>query len=236
MNANTIFRSSYRRWGKRLVDISVSVIALLILWPLLALVYLILRFSTGAPVIFRQTRPGYLGKPFTIYKFRTMTEERDESGRPLPDKDRVTRIGTLIRGLSIDELPELLNVLKGDMSLVGPRPLMQRYMNRYSPEQARRHQVIPGITGWSQVNGRNDLPWEEKLSLDVWYVDHQNLRLDFCILWLTIWKVLRREGISRKGFVTSPEFMGTQHDGGTEVIKLVPESDKGLIGARRMES
>jgi len=161
------------------------------------------------PVLFRQERPGLHGKPFTIYKFRTMLDLRDEQGNLLPDEQRMPPIGRFLRRTSLDELPELLNVLKGEMSLVGPRPLLMRYLNRYTREQARRHEVKPGITGWSQVNGRNALTWEEKFKLDVWYVDHWNLRLDIKIMGMSLIKVLKREGVSAEGHATMPEFMGT---------------------------
>jgi lipopolysaccharide/colanic/teichoic acid biosynthesis glycosyltransferase len=164
----------------------------------------------GKPILFRQERIGAKGKPFTILKFRTMTMKRDNDGHLLPDALRLTRFGRFLRGSSLDELPELLNVLKGDMSLVGPRPLLMQYLDRYTPEQARRHEVKPGITGWAQVHGRNALTWEEKFTLDVWYVDHCSLSLDLRILLLTLWKVLKREGISQEGSATMTEFMG--HD------------------------
>jgi sugar transferase EpsL len=157
----------------------------------------------------QQRRPGFMGKPFTICKFRTMTEQRDTNGCLLPDEQRITKVGKFLRGLSLDELPEIFNVLKGDMSLIGPRPLMMQYLERYTPEQARRHEVMPGITGWVQVNGRNNLSWEEKFALDVWYVDHQSFKLDISILFKTIWIVLRREGISQEGYVAAEEFMGS---------------------------
>jgi sugar transferase EpsL len=168
-----------------------------------------IRLSAGSPVLFRQTRPGFQCRPFTLYKFRSMRDTRDRNGRLLEDADRLTGIGKLLRSLSIDELPQLLNVLRGEMSLVGPRPLLMQYLDRYSPDQARRHEVKPGITGWAQVNGRNALTWEEKLDLDVWYVDHQSFWLDIRILWLTLLKVLKRDGISQEGHATMPEFMGS---------------------------
>jgi lipopolysaccharide/colanic/teichoic acid biosynthesis glycosyltransferase len=164
----------------------------------------------GKPVLFRQVRPGLNGKPFVMYKFRTMTEERDAEGRLLPDEKRLTPFGCFLREYSLDELPEFFNVLRGEMSLVGPRPLRMEYLDRYTPEQARRHEVKPGITGWAQVNGRNALPWEEKFKLDVWYVDNWTIWLDLKILWLTLVKVLRREGISAHGHATMPEFKGSE--------------------------
>jgi len=163
----------------------------------------------GSPILFRQTRPGLNGNPFTLYKFRTMTDERDVDGNLLSDSERLTKIGRFLRSTSLDELPELFNVVKGDMSLVGPRPLLMQYLERYTPEQARRHEVKPGITGWAQINGRNAITWEEKFKLDVWYVDNQSLLLDLKILFLTIVSVLKREGINQLGHVTSEEFMGT---------------------------
>jgi lipopolysaccharide/colanic/teichoic acid biosynthesis glycosyltransferase len=168
------------------------------------------RQELGSPVLFRQVRPGLGGKPFVMYKFRTMTEERDEQGNLFPDEKRLTPFGAFLRAWSLDELPELFNVLKGDMSLVGPRPLLMQYLDRYTPEQFRRHEVKPGITGWAQVNGRNALSWEEKFKLDVWYVDNWTIWLDLKILWLTLVKVLRREGISAHGHATMPEFKGSE--------------------------
>lgn len=163
----------------------------------------------GSPILFRQQRPGYKGTPFFVLKFRSMADRRDEQGRLLPDGERITALGAFLRRSSLDELPQLWNVLRGDMSLVGPRPLLMQYLDRYTPEQARRHLMPPGITGWTQVNGRNDLPWEKKLALDVWYVDHWNFWLDLRILAMTVWKVLKGEGISAEGSATMPEFMGT---------------------------
>jgi len=163
----------------------------------------------GSPVLFRQVRPGYRGRLFELYKFRSMTEARDIQGRLLPDEQRLTRWGRFLRATSLDELPELLNVLRGEMSLIGPRPLLVQYLERYTPEQARRHEVLPGITGWAQVNGRNVLTWEDKFHLDVWYVDHWSFWLDLKILSLTLWKVLTREGISQVGHATAREFVGS---------------------------
>lgn len=171
---------------------------------------ILVLFRHGLPVFFAQQRPGLHGKPFYIYKFRTMTNARDTNGQLLPDEQRLTRFGQFLRSTSLDELPELFNVLKGDMSLVGPRPLLMQYLERYTLEQARRHEVRPGITGWAQINGRNAITWEEKFKLDVWYVDNCSLWLDSKILALTIWKVLRREGISQQGQATMSEFLGTQ--------------------------
>ena len=168
------------------------------------------RSILGSPVLFRQQRPGKDGRPFTLFKFRTMTDARDGEGRLLPDAERLTAFGTFLRGTSLDELPELFNVLKGEMSLVGPRPLLMQYLPRYTPEQMRRHAVLPGITGWAQVNGRNALTWEQKFALDVWYVDHRSLGLDLKILVLTVVKALKREGISQAGQATMEEFKGNQ--------------------------
>ena len=180
--------------------------------PLLLFTGVVVALHLGRPVLFKQKRPGLGGRPFYIYKFRTMTEERDENGTLLPDEHRLTKLGRLLRSTSIDELPELFNVLKGEMSMVGPRPLLMRYLDRYTPQQRRRHDVRPGITGWAQVNGRNALSWEEKFELDLWYVDHVSLVLDLKILGMTAWKVLAREGISHTSTATMPEFMGTQRD------------------------
>jgi lipopolysaccharide/colanic/teichoic acid biosynthesis glycosyltransferase len=172
----------------------------------MALIALIVWITMGRPALFTQRRPGLHGRPFTIYKFRTMREARDRDGHPLPDGARITRVGRLLRSLSLDELPELLNVLKGDMSVVGPRPLLMQYLDRYTPEQARRHEVKPGLTGWAQVNGRNAITWEEKFRLDVWYVHNRSLWLDLRIIGMTLLKVLKREGISRQGHATAEEF------------------------------
>jgi len=195
---------------KRLLDLLLAGTALLLLWPALLLVALLVRANLGSPVLFRQTRPGLGGAPFQIIKFRTMRDATRPDGRPLPDAERLTRFGRFLRASSLDELPELWNVVRGDMSLVGPRPLLVQYLERYSPRQARRHEVRPGITGWAQVNGRNAITWEEKFELDVWYVDHKSLMLDLKILWLTFASVLRREGVSQPGHATMEEFMGNQ--------------------------
>ncbi len=177
---------------KRTLDIIASIVGLLVLGPLLMVVALIVRAKLGSPILFKQTRPGLHGEPFTTYKFRTMTDACDEKGNLLPDAKRLTKLGRLLRSTSLDELPELFNVIKGEMSLVGPRPLLMQYLDRYSPEQARRHEVKPGITGWAQINGRNALNWEEKFKLDVWYVDNWSVWLDLKIIVLTIVKVFRR--------------------------------------------
>jgi len=194
---------------KQALDIALALFGLVVLSPLVLTLMLLVRLLLGAPVFFRQTRPGLGGRPFDLYKFRTMTDERDAAGNPLPDGQRLTRFGKFLRGTSLDELPELLNVIKGQMSLVGPRPLLLEYLERYTPEQARRHEVRPGITGWAQVNGRNAISWEEKFALDVWYVDHRSLALDLKILRLTVWQVLSRRGISGDGEATMSKFMGS---------------------------
>ena len=194
---------------KRALDFLVALIGLILLSPIMALVALAVRLSMGAPVLFRQVRPGQHGRPFTVYKFRTMREATRPDGTPLPDAERLTRVGNLLRKTSLDEFPQLWNVLRGEMSLVGPRPLLVAYLSRYTPEQARRHEVPPGITGWAQVQGRNLLSWEEKFALDVWYVDHWSLGLDLRILWATAAAVLQRKGISAEGQATVTEFMGS---------------------------
>lgn len=195
---------------KRLFDLCGSILGILIFaLPLILLVYLV-RSRLGSPVFFTQVRPGLNGKPFRMVKFRSMTDGRSPDGKLLPDADRLTHFGALLRSTSLDELPELWNVLKGEMSLVGPRPLLVEYLPLYTPEQARRHDVRPGITGWAQVNGRNAISWEEKFALDVWYVENQSLWLDIKILWLTVRKVLVRDGISASGEVTASKFTGAE--------------------------
>ncbi len=198
----------YRKLGKRLLDLTLSSIALGLSWPLLLLLHWLVQRNLGSPAIFAQPRLGKDGRVFTLYKFRTMTDERDASGQLLPDSERLTRFGRFLRSSSLDELPELFNVLAGEMSLIGPRPLLVQYRDRYSPEQWRRHEVLPGITGLTQVSGRNLLTWEEKFRLDVFYVDHQSFWLDCSILLKTALKVIVREGISAPGSETSPEFTG----------------------------
>lgn len=193
---------------KRLFDLVVAIAALAVLALPLLVLYAMVRRKLGSPALFRQVRPGLHGQPFTMVKFRTMTDERGPDGELLPDAQRLTAFGRFLRASSLDELPELWNVLRGEMSLVGPRPLLMEYLPLYSPEQARRHQVRPGITGWAQVNGRNAVSWEERFRLDVWYVDHHTLWLDLRILWLTVRKVLVREGISAQGEATMPRFTG----------------------------
>jgi sugar transferase EpsL len=197
---------------KRSMDILIAVFALLLLLPLIGFVAVLVRLKLGGPVIFRQRRPGLGGRPFIIYKFRTMLDLYDEDGNELPAEQRVTPFGRLLRSASLDELPELINVIKGEMSLVGPRPLRMRYLSRYTPEQARRNEVKPGVTGWAQVNGRNALTWEDRFKLDVWYVDNWNNWLDIKILWMTVMSVLKREGVSSEGSDSTVmyEFMGTQ--------------------------
>ena len=194
---------------KRGLDLVASGLGLVLLGPLLLVMAAAVRVGMGPPVLFRQVRPGLHGQPFTMYKFRTMRAACEAQGRLLPDAQRLTRLGRFLRKTSLDELPELWNVLKGDMSLVGPRPLLMAYLPRYNAEQARRHEVKPGITGWAQVKGRNALDWEDKFALDVWYVDHGNLGLDARILALTLATVLRREGISQAGHATMEEFTGS---------------------------
>jgi lipopolysaccharide/colanic/teichoic acid biosynthesis glycosyltransferase len=197
---------------KRLIDIVGAILALLILSPLIVAAAIAVRWRMGAPVVFAQQRPGRDGKPFRMFKFRTMIDARDAQGRMLSDGERLTPLGRFLRSSSIDELPGLWNVLKGDMSLVGPRPLLMSYLPLYSPEQARRHEVRPGVTGWAQVMGRNSLSWEQKFALDLWYVDNQSLLLDMRILLLTLLKVVRRDGISAAGEATMPPFRGSQRD------------------------
>jgi sugar transferase EpsL len=197
---------------KRLVDFVASGFGLIALMPLLLLLAVFVRVKHGSPILFCQTRPGLHGAPFKMYKFCTMTNERDDDGNLLPDLQRLTIIGKFLRSTSLDELPELVNVLRGDMSLVGPRPLLMEYLPIYSTEQARRHEVRPGITGWAQVNGRNAISWEEKFKLDVWYVDNQSFLIDVKILWMTLVKVFKREGISQEGQATMEKFTGTPGD------------------------
>jgi lipopolysaccharide/colanic/teichoic acid biosynthesis glycosyltransferase len=195
---------------KRTMDLTVSLAALVLLAPVMGLVAGLIFFKMGSPVLFSQERPGMGGRPFRVYKFRTMSEAFDANGQSLPDAQRLTALGVLLRKLSVDELPQLLNVLRGDMSLVGPRPLLMAYLPLYSPTQARRHEVRPGITGWAQVNGRNAISWPERFALDVWYVDHQSLVLDVRILWITLRKVLLRDGISAEGEATMSHFKGEE--------------------------
>lgn len=197
---------------KRLLDLTGAATGLLLLSPVILTVACLVRTRLGSPVLFVQVRPGLYGKPFRMYKFRTMTDARDARGRLLPDAERLTAFGKWLRATSLDELPELLNVLRGEMSLVGPRPLLMEYLPLYSAEQARRHDVRPGITGWAQINGRNAISWDEKFALDTWYVDHQSVWLDLRILMLTVWRVFRREGISAAGEATMSRFTGSHHE------------------------
>jgi lipopolysaccharide/colanic/teichoic acid biosynthesis glycosyltransferase len=194
---------------KRAFDLVGALIGTILFSPLLLTVAIAVRLNMGNPVLFRQQRPGLHGKPFTLLKFRTMKDAIDADGESLPDGRRLTRLGRFLRRTSLDELTELLNVLAGDMSLVGPRPLLMEYLPLYSPEQARRHEVRPGITGWAQVNGRNAIAWEQKLAYDVWYVDHQTIWLDIKILWISIVRVVRAEGISQAGHATTEKFRGS---------------------------
>ncbi|MCW8815435.1 MAG: sugar transferase [Chlorobium sp.] len=194
---------------KRVFDCLISLFALLILFPVMLFVALVVRIKLGSPVLFVQERPGLLGKPFRLYKFRTMTDERGADGRLLSNRERLTGTGRFLRSTSLDELPGLWNVFVGDMSLVGPRPLLTEYLDHYSEFEARRHDVKPGITGWAQVNGRNAISWEEKFRYDVWYVDNRSFFLDLKILWMTVKKVFFREGISHEGTVTMPRFKGS---------------------------
>jgi len=199
----------YHVLGKRVFDLTLTGLLLPVLLPLMALVALLVRLKLGGPVLFAQERPGLHGKPFLMRKFRTMTDARDAAGKLLPDSERLPPFGAFLRSTSLDELPELFNVLNGEMSLVGPRPLLMEYLERYTPEQARRHEVKPGITGWAQICGRNTITWEEKFALDVWYVDNITLRLDLRILIITLWKVLQRQGISQSGQATVEYFQGS---------------------------
>jgi lipopolysaccharide/colanic/teichoic acid biosynthesis glycosyltransferase len=193
---------------KRMLDLIITIPGLIVISPVLVVVAFLIRINLGKPVIFRQKRPGYKNRLFTMYKFRSMTDTRDDDGRLLADEDRLTEFGNFLRMTSMDELPGLFNVLRGEMSLVGPRPLLVQYIERYSEEQIRRHDVLPGMTGWAQVNGRNAITWKDKFSYDVWYVDNWSIWLDIKILAMTLLKVLSREGISQEGHVTAEEFMG----------------------------
>jgi sugar transferase EpsL len=199
----------YARYGKRALDLILSGVLLVLVSPLMLAIAVAVRLKLGRHVLFKQMRPALHSKPFTLLKFRTMAEERDANGHLLPDEKRLTALGRLLRRTSLDELPELFNVLKGEMSLVGPRPLLMEYLGRYTPEQMRRHDVRPGITGWAQVNGRNTLTWERKFQLDLWYIEHQSLALDLRILGVTLMRVLQKGGISQEGHATMPEFMGS---------------------------
>ncbi len=197
------------RFVKRVFDLITTIIGLIIILPLMLVLSLLVWIFLGTPILFRQQRPGYKGRLFITYKFRTMTTRTGPDGKLLPDAQRLTPFGRFLRSTSLDDLPQLFNVLRGEMSLVGPRPLLMQYLQRYTPEQMRRHDMLPGITGWAQIHGRNTLDWERKFSLDVWYVDHWSVWLDLKILLLTPWKVFRREGISQPGHVTAEEFKGS---------------------------
>jgi len=197
---------------KRIFDILFSTTVLLLLFPLILAIALIILCMEGWPVVFTQERPGMGGKSFCMYKFRSMREKRDSNGKLLPDEERMTGLGKFLRRTSLDELPEFFNVFKGEMSVVGPRPLLTQYLERYTPEQARRHSVLPGVTGWAQVNGRNALTWEDKFRLDVWYVENWSFGLDLRIILMTICKVFQGEGISQSGHASMPEFMGSQEE------------------------
>jgi sugar transferase EpsL len=201
----------YKIFGKRLFDIIVSFVLLVLFIPLLVITYIIVYIKIGNPCIFQQKRPGYLGKTFTVYKFRTMKNLYDAHGVLLDDKHRITKLGAILRKLSIDELPELFNVLIGNMSLVGPRPLLTQYLSRYNQKQLRRHDVLPGITGWAQIKGRNAISWEEKFNYDLWYIEHMSLTLDIKILLLTVYRVLKRENINSDSSITMSEFMGSDN-------------------------
>lgn len=197
---------------KRLMDFITSFIGLIVLFPLIVILSLLVRINLGSPILFEHIRPGMNGRPFRMIKFRTMLEAVDDNGKSLPDSERITKFGSFLRATSLDELPELWNVLKGDMSLVGPRPLLMEYLDLYTPEQARRHEVRPGVTGWAQVNGRNAISWEEKFKLDVWYVDNCSMWLDIKILFITVGKVIKRDGIASEGHATTENFKGTISD------------------------
>lgn len=199
--------------SKRIFDLALTLPGFVLISPVLAILCLLVRLRLGSPVIFRHRRPGLRGEVFTLYKFRTMTGEVGPDGRPLPDDERLTALGRFLRSTSLDELPELVNVLRGEMSLVGPRPLLIAYIERYTPEQGRRHAVLPGMTGWAQVNGRNAITWEQKFAFDVWYVDHWSVALDIRILAMTLIKAVTREGINQPGRATADEFTGSPDDG-----------------------
>ena len=197
-------------FSKRLFDLTFALIALVILSPIILVTAILVRIFIGTPILFKQQRPGYKGHPFFIYKFRSMTNRFARDGSLLPDAERLTRFGRLLRSLSLDELPELFNIIRGEMSFVGPRPLLMEYLPLYSPEQARRHDVVPGLTGWAQVNGRNAIDWPTRFKMDVWYVDNWSFWLDIKIIFLTVWKVFSREGINQKGQSTVEYFKGEQ--------------------------
>jgi sugar transferase EpsL len=196
----------YRYFLKQQIDVALTLIGIIVLSPLILLLMVLVRLRLGSPIFFCQQRPGLHGKPFIVYKFRTMIDAFDENGVELPDSERLTAFGAWLRSMSLDELPTLFNVLRGEMSIVGPRPLLMHYLDFYTPEQARRHEVKPGITGWAQIHGRNTLPWDEKFTMDVWYVDHYSFGLDIKIILLTVWKVLSRQGINEEGQATVTQF------------------------------
>lgn len=203
-------QQGWRLSVKRIMDLLVAGPGLILMAPVLATIALVIRMTMGRPVCFRQERPGHNARPFQVVKFRTMRAAQSNSGPPLPDEQRVTGLGGFLRSTSLDELPQLWNVLRGELSLVGPRPLLMQYLDRYTSEQSRRHEVLPGITGWAQVNGRNAIGWEQKFAYDIWYVDNWSLSLDLAILFRTLWRVIKREGISGEGHVTMPEFLGRE--------------------------
>jgi sugar transferase EpsL len=205
-----LFNIAHQSFAKRVIDMAIATVGILATAPLMVAVAAAIRSQMGIPIFFKQTRPGYKAKPFVMYKFRTMNEDRDPQNNLRPDEGRLTPLGRFLRSTSLDELPELINVLKGEMSLVGPRPLLMQYLERYTPEQERRHEVKPGITGWAQVNGRNAITWEQKFEHDVWYVDHASFWLDLKIIGMTIWKILKREGIYQPGHATAEEFFPHQ--------------------------
>ncbi len=198
----------YISYGKCIFDISFAFLLIILFLPFISLIALLVRFKLGSPVLFKQIRPGLNGNPFILYKFRTMVNKYNKTNQLLPDEDRITHFGLFLRSTSLDELPTIFNVIKGEMSIVGPRPLLMEYLPLYNHEQARRHEVKPGVTGWAQVNGRNAISWDDKFKLDVWYVDNRSFWLDIKILWMTIMNVIKREGISQKGRATMEKFMG----------------------------
>ncbi|MFC1453934.1 sugar transferase [Verrucomicrobiota bacterium] len=204
----------YRQSGKRILDLIVTICAMIGALPLMFILWFLVRISLGRPLLFCQLRPGLNGNPFLLFKFRTMREACDDQVHTLPDAQRLTKFGNFLRSTSLDELPELFNVLKGDMSLVGPRPLLMQYLPRYNPQQARRHEVKPGLTGWAQVNGRNAISWDKKFALDVWYVDNLSLWLDLKIIILTFLQIFQRKDINQPGHATMPEFMGNSQQEG----------------------
>lgn len=201
-------RSIYEKYIKRAIDVALSFLAIIVLSPVMFIVAILVRIKLGTPVIFKQERPGLHGNIFTLYKFRTMTDAKDQNGRLFPDEDRMTDFGRRLRSASLDELPEFFNILKGDMAFVGPRPLLVKYLSRYSQRQKRRHEVMPGLTGYAQINGRNSLSWEERFEMDIWYVDHINFILDVKILFKTVSIVLKKDGINSETSATMEEFKG----------------------------